>query len=88
MEHCMRDGEPTFEPDLTLTDRVCPKCSSSLKFDRRNGWVYCSSSTCNYFEPGFVPASQIDVTGRDQTEAEQVGPRSAPRARPAINGDE
>ena len=72
------DGEPQpfekalaeSEADLTLTDRVCPTCSSSLKFDRRNGWVYCSS--CNYFEPSVANGEgSVKIGARAEVQSPQ-----------------
>jgi len=49
--------------DEFVKDRVCPRCSSRLKLDRKDNYIYCSSDTCPYFQALPFTASQLKVTG-------------------------
>lgn len=57
-----RDGEPILSE--YARDQVCPQCSSRLKIEKRWGYVYCASETCDYVD--------LAVTGRGQGDSDAI----------------
>jgi len=76
---------PWAKDDELIADRVCPKCSSKMRFDKNDWIAYCTSMSCRYFDY-FIPALQLAVTGRglgDSSAVADSAERSASVSAPA-----